>query len=100
MDVREKLSTEKRLIDADASAATEDRCPENLKAMLDNAKSMETDNDILAARIYNFLFGMKNCVDRGNIKEPLCFRDALQDQIELCSKVNKQLQEICILLGA
>lgn len=84
-----------------ASAATEgERCPENLKTMLDTAKCMATENEILAERIYDFLFGMKNCVDRGNQKEPLCFRDALQDQIEICSKANKQLQEICVMLGA
>ena len=93
-------SHEKLPIDADASVAAEERCPENLKTMLDTANCMATETEILAERIHDFLFGIKNCGDRGNQKEPRCFRDALQDQIELCSQVNKQLQEICIMLGA
>lgn len=86
--------------DRASAAADGELCPENLKTMLDTANCMATETEILAERIHDFLFGMKNCGDRGNQKEPRCFRDALQDQIELCSRVNKQLQEICIMLGA
>lgn len=82
-----------------ASAAAEELCPENLKTMLDTANRMATETEILAQRIHDFLFGMKNCVDRGNQKDPRCFLDAIQDQIELCAKTNKMLNEICGLLG-
>ena len=100
MDVREKLSNEKLPIDADALAAAEERCPEDLKTMLDTANCMATETEMLAERLHDFLFGTTHCVNRRNQKDPICFRDALQDQIELWSNVNGLLRKIYVQLGA
>lgn len=86
--------------DRASAGAESDRGPENLKTMLDTANCMAIEIEILAEQLHDFLFGATNCVDRRNQKDPGCFRDALQDQIELCSNVNVLLREIYVLLGA
>lgn len=73
---------------------------ENLKTILDTANCLANENRIMAERLHVFLFGLEPSNEAENRKEPGCFRDALQTQIEISSATNKKLNEILSRLGA
>lgn len=73
---------------------------EGLRTMIETSNLLANENRAMAERLHEFLFGLGNRNEAENRKEPGCFWDSLQAQIDVSTATNKKLNEILSRLGA